>query len=41
MADDTPSLSTYEEMADVQFDLSDEDLSRDVINQEIEDLFSS
>ncbi|SDD23809.1 hypothetical protein [Natrinema hispanicum] len=41
MADDTPTLNNYEETADVEFDLSDEEIDRETINAELERLFSS
>lgn len=39
MADQTPTLSDYEETADVAFDLDGEELDRDAINAELEQLF--
>ncbi|SEW18149.1 hypothetical protein [Halobacterium jilantaiense] len=39
MADD-PTLSTYGEMINTEFDLSDQDISREAINEEIADLFT-
>lgn len=41
MASDSPSLSTYEQMVDVEFDLADQDLNRAAINRELEALFES
>ncbi|RZV06291.1 hypothetical protein BDK88_3839 [Natrinema hispanicum] len=41
MADDTPTLTDYEETADVEFDMSDEEIDRETINAELERLFSS
>ncbi|WP_275039682.1 hypothetical protein [Natrinema limicola] len=41
MADDTPTLTDYEETADIEFDLSDEEIDRETINAELERLFSS
>lgn len=41
MSNSSPSLSTYEEMVNVEFDLSEEDLSREAIDRELEALFSS
>jgi hypothetical protein len=35
-----PTLSTYEKMVDVEFDLEEEDLSREAINQQLSSLFS-
>ncbi|SDZ79905.1 hypothetical protein SAMN04488065_0401 [Haloplanus vescus] len=35
-----PTLSTYAEMVDAEFDLSDQDVSREAINQELEELFT-
>jgi len=40
MANEPPTLSTYEEMADVKFDFAGEDVSREAINQEFEELFT-
>ena len=41
MTNESPTLSTYEEMASVEFDLDDEDLDREAINEELERVFSS
>lgn len=41
MTNDTPTLSDYEAVADVDFDLDSEELDRDAINAELERLFNS
>ena len=41
MSNDAPTLSTYEQMADVEFELDDEDLDEDAINQALQELYSS
>lgn len=41
MSNETPTLSDYEETADIEFDLDGDGLDRDAINAELERLFSS
>lgn len=41
MTNDTPILSDYEAVADVDFDLDSEELDRETINAELERLFTS
>lgn len=41
MTNEPPALSTYEQMVDVEFDLTGEDVSRETINQELEELFTN
>ena len=41
MTDDAPTLSTYEEMADVEFELDDEELDVEAINQALKELYSA
>jgi len=40
MSNEQPTLSTYEDMAETSFDLSEEDFDRDAINEELAALFS-
>lgn len=40
MTNEPPTLETYEEMADVEFDLSDTPLSESDINQNLETIFN-
>lgn len=41
MTDDTPTLEDYEEVADVTFDLSGQEIGRETINAKLEELYSS
>ncbi len=41
MSNEPPTLSTYEDMADVTFDLSDTDISEGAVNAELESLFEN
>jgi hypothetical protein len=37
---DEPTLSTYGEMINTEFDLSEQDISREAINEELSELFT-